>query len=218
MPTGFRKSIRRKSPVKFCLNHFRFKGFRIALHRMKKSTLSSILFVIILSISGCVKDIPLKTVRSGDKFLVDIPKSMSEATGLKDNADIQFKGNKEFPLNFYGLSDEKSEMNTMGVLFSLEEIYFLETEEIIRFQNVPNSKVSLPKVSSSSFMNCLEGEVILTRDNKEQVFRLQVCDGGARFYRLVLFGNREDMTEYQKQITDIFGSFREWSEFQSEPL
>jgi len=185
---------------------------------MKNSTLFIILFAFLLFFSGCVKDIPLKTVRSGDKFLVDIPKSMSETTGLKDNADIQFKGNKEFPLNFYGLSDEKSEMNTMGVLFSLEEIYFLETEEIIRFQNMPNSKVSLPKVSSSGFMNCLEGEVVLYQNNKEQVFRVQVCDGGTRFYRLVLFGNREDMGEYQKQIGEIFGSFREWSEFQSEPL
>lgn len=165
---------------------------------------------------SCVKDVEMKTARSGNKFLIDIPKNMSESTSLKPGADLQFSGDKNFPLYFYAVTDEKAAQKTMGVNFTAEEIYFLEAEEITR--NGQNPKIGLPKNTPIEYLNCLRGDVFMTGNGKEQHFRVCVCESGSRFYRLVIFGETEAMKENKKMAEQIIDSFREWTEFQAQEI
>lgn len=156
----------------------------------------------------------MKTARSGNEFLIDIPKNMTESENLKPGADLQFSGDKNFPLYFYALTDEKADLKTMGVNFTGEEMYFLEAEEIGRAgQNV---RVGIPKTAPIQYLNCQRGDVFMTANGKEQHFRICVCEGGNRFYRLVIFGETEPMKENKKMVEQIFESFREWTEFQAQ--
>jgi len=164
--------------------------------------------------TSCLKDMEMKTARAGNKFLIDLPKNMSESTNLKPGADLQYAGDKEFPIYFYAVTDEKASQKTMGVNFSSEELYFLETEEIAK--SGQNARVALPKASTIQYLACVTGDVYLTANGKEQLFRIYVCEGGLRFYRLVIFGEAEVMKEKHKAVDQIFESFREWTEFQAQ--
>lgn len=170
--------------------------------------------VLVLLCTSCLKDVEMKTARSGDKFLIDIPKNMTESENLKPGADLQFSGDKNFPLYFYAITDEKAAQKTMGVNFTSEEIYFLEAEEI--GQAGQNVRVGLPKSTPIQYLNCQRGDVFLNANGKEQHFRICVCEGGNRFYRLVIFGEAEAMQENKKMAEQIFESFREWTEFQAQ--
>ncbi len=156
----------------------------------------------------------MKTARAGNKFLVDVPKSMTEANDLKPGADLQLRGKKDFPIFLYGLSDEKNATQTMGVNFTSEEIYFLEAEEIMSTGN--NGRVSLPKEAFLSYFKCTQGQVFVTQKGEELQFEVYVCEGGPRFYRIVMGGKPSDMKKHEKLIKEVFQSFREWTEFQIE--
>lgn len=184
---------------------------------MNQKVLGLVSVIAVLMLTSCLKDIEMKTARAGNKFLIDLPKTMQSATDIKPGADLQYRGDKNFPINFYALTDEKSTQQTMGVNFTTEEIYFLEAEEIgLAGKDV---KISLPKASSIQYLSCVKGEVHMTRDNsKQELFKICICEGGPRFYRLVAFGDVEAMEEYHKDVDNIFESFREWTEFQVQTI
>lgn len=179
---------------------------------MRKLSLLPILSVLLLS--SCIKDVQLKTVRAGNKFLVDVPKSMNTSESVKPGAELQLAGDKDFPINFYGLSDEKAEQKTMGVNFTLEELYYLEADEVSQIGS--DIKISIPKTASLSYLPCVSGDVYFSLNNVPHHCKLYVCEGGARFYRLGATGTSENMDKNNKLVKDIFESFREWSEFQAE--
>lgn len=156
----------------------------------------------------------MKTARASNKFLIDLPKSMEAAEGLRNGADLQFSGNKDFPVHFYAITDEKASQTTMGVNFTTEEIYFLETEHIAT-QN-SETRRSLPKATSVQYLSCVKGEVQAKSNPKDLTYHVCVCEGGARFYRLVVFGESEIMKKEQKPVNDIISTFREWTEFQAQ--
>lgn len=181
---------------------------------MNRKQLGLVSVIILLLTTSCLKDVEMKTARSGNEFLIDIPKTMAESTTLKPGADLQFSGDKNFPLHFYAVTDEKADQKTMGINFTAEEIYFLEAEEIgLAGQNV---RVGLPKQAPIQYLNCLRGDVFMNANGGEQHFRVCVCEGGNRFYRLVIFGETAAMAENKKMVEQIFESFREWTEFQAE--
>ena len=183
---------------------------------MNRKKLGFVSVIVLLFTTSCLKDVEMKTARAGNKFLIDLPKTMSESENLKPGADLQFAGDKNFPLYFYAVTDEKAGQRTMGVNFTSEELYFLEAEEIGKAgQNV---KVGIPKMAPIQYLNCMRGDVYLTANGKEQVFRICVCEGGNRFYRLVMFGETEFMQENHKLVDQIFESFREWTEFQAQAV
>lgn len=175
-----------------------------------------LLLVLVVLLSSCLKDLEMKTARSGNKFLIDLPKAMKETKGLREGAELQLSGDKTFPLNFYAITDEKSTQQTMGVNFTTEEIYYLETEEIAEMGK--EAKVSVPKKNSIQYLSCVNGEVHLKANGKEVLYRVYVCEGGARFYRLVIFGEIGMMREEKKAVDNIFESFREWTEFQAQSI
>lgn len=181
---------------------------------MNRKKLGFLSVAVMLFMTSCLKDMEMKTARAGNKFLIDLPKSMAESDQLKPGADLQFAGNAEFPLNFYAVTDEKADQKTMGVNFTSEELYFLETEEI--GEKGQNVRVGLPKNTTLQYLGCLRGDVYLTANGKEQQFIVLVCEGGARFYRLVMSGDTEAMKKHHKAVEQIFESFREWTEFQAQ--
>lgn len=183
---------------------------------MNHKVLGFIIMVAVFMLTSCIKDLEVKTARSGNKFLIDLPKTMVSATDIKPGAELQYKGDKKFPIHFYALTDEKNTQQTMGVNFTTEEIYYLETEEI-SFMGT-DAKISKPKQSSIQYLTCLRGEVHLMRDGKKELFRVSVIEGGPRFYRLVVFGDEQAMHEHAKAVENIFQSFREWTEFQAQSI
>jgi hypothetical protein len=172
--------------------------------------------IIVMALTSCLKDMDMKTARAGNKFLIDLPKSMAESTNLKKDADMQFSGDKSFPVHFYAIADEKAALKTMGVNFTSEEIYYLETEEIS--ETGQNARITIPKEEPIQFLKCLRGEVIMNKDGKEQLYKVCVSEGGARFYRLVIYGETEFMKENSKAVNNILETFREWTEFQAESI
>ena len=183
---------------------------------MNRKLIGLFSFTVVLSLTSCLKDMDMKTARAGNKFLIDLPKSMTESTDLKKGADMQFSGDKSFPVHFYAIADEKSALKTMGVNFTSEEIYYLETEEIS--ETGQNARVTVPKEEPIQFLKCLRGEVLMNKDGKEQLYKVCVSEGGARFYRLVIYGETEFMKENSKAVNSILETFREWTEFQAESI
>ena len=183
---------------------------------MNRKWLGFLSVIMVLSLASCLKDLEMKTARAGNKFLIDLPKAMSPSTTLRPGADLQYTGSKSFPLNFYALTDEKSSQKTMGINFTTEEIYYLETEQIA--STGQDVKISIPKSSSIQYLSCVYGEVHMKSNGQEQLFRIYVCEGGSRFYRLVIFGQADVMQKEKKAVNDIFESFREWTEFQAKAI
>ncbi len=158
----------------------------------------------------------MKTARAGNKFLVDVPKSMMNVDNLKKGADIQLQGDKNFPLFFYGYCDEKNASRNMGVNFTTDEIYYLESEEIAATGS--HGKVSLPKEKQLSYFKCSSGQVIINRQGEELLHEIYICEGSTRFYRLVIGGKPSDMKKHEKTANEMMDSFREWTEFQVEGI
>lgn len=183
---------------------------------MQRSYHLAILFFVCLFFTSCIKDVEMKTARAGNKFLIDVPKSMMDADNLKKGADIQLQGKKDFPLFFYGLCDEKNASQNMGVNFTTDEIYYLEAEEILATGT--HGKVSLPKEKQVSYFKCSYGEVSLNRQGEELLHEIYICEGSTRFYRLVIGGKPSDMKKHEKMAKEIVESFREWTEFQVEGI
>lgn len=174
------------------------------------------LFCVGLFFTSCIKDVEMKTARAGNKFLVDVPKSMADVQNLKNGADIQLQGKKDFPLFFYGFCDEKNASQSMGVNFTTDEIYYLEAEEILATGT--GGKVSLPKEKQISYFKCSYGQVSINRKGEELLHEIYICEGSTRFYRLVIGGKPLDMKEHEKTAKEIVDSFREWTEFQVEGI
>src|SRR5690606_11491447 len=119
-------------------------------------------------------------------------------------------------VHFYAIADDKATMKTMGVNFTSEEIYYLETQEI--GETGQNARITIPKDDPIQFLKCIRGDVLLNKDGKEYLYKVCVSEGGARFYRLVIFGDTDFMKKNAKSINSILETFWEWTEYQAESV
>lgn len=175
-----------------------------------------IYFVIpLLLFSSCVDDRPLKTYNMNDIITMEVPADMEKVdAGIVQNQERYLKGSKDFPVEVGISMIKKSDLQSYGVPFTLEEVYQLYSEDIgISFEEF---KLEKPKSNRVDFMEGLSGLMSGKHDNKSYILMVIVCDAPFYFYKYYAIAEEKSFKKYKALINDMLFSVEEYRDFEAQ--
>lgn len=179
---------------------------------MKITAAITILSLLLISCGN--REESKETVKIGGRYLLELPVSYKETTGLNDEASLQYQ-NAYKNIFVIVIDEHKSQLDLALETNSLYDVY---TSDLNGYSNLilDNMKArlgvdSLPKMQNIKVrgLNAKLLSFSAVSEGLNLYWKIAFVEGNKRYYQINTWTLNENREKYDAELMDIISSFRE---------